>query len=128
MIRDVTETRRLEDLAALARAAVTAEQEHRGRYLPDTITTALFHVGLGLQAAIDLPAEATRPRITEALECLDEVIGQIRGAAFTDGNHQEATWLGQARLWRAVAESGCGGGDFDQAVVFGDAFAAGGGA
>ena len=90
VIRDVTETRRLEDLAALARAAVTAEQEHRGRYLPDTITTALFHVGLGLQAAIDLPAEATRPRITEALECLDEVIGQIRGAAFTDGNHHEA--------------------------------------
>ena len=128
VIRDVTETRRLEDLAALGRAAVTAEQEHRGRYLPDTITTALFHVGLGLQAAIDLPAEATRPRITEALECLDEVIGQIRGAAFTDGNHQEATWMGQARLWRAVAESGCGGGDFDQAVVFGDAFAAGGGA
>ncbi|HUN34524.1 MAG TPA: PAS domain S-box protein [Trebonia sp.] len=43
VIRDVTETRRLADLAALARAAVTAEQEHRGRDLLDTIITALFH-------------------------------------------------------------------------------------
>ncbi len=31
VIRDVTETPRLEDLAALVRAAVTAEQEHRAR-------------------------------------------------------------------------------------------------
>ncbi len=90
MIRDVTETRRLEELAALARAAVTAEQEHRGRDLPDTITTALFHVGLSLQAAFDLPAEATRQRITEALGRLDEIISQIRGTAFTDHNHQDA--------------------------------------
>ena len=43
VIRDVTETRRLADLAALARAAVTAEQEHRSRDLLDTIITALFH-------------------------------------------------------------------------------------
>jgi len=76
VIRDVTETRRLVDLAALARAAVTAEQEHRGRDLLDTIITALFHVGLGLQAAIDLPGEATKQGITEALGHLDEVITQ----------------------------------------------------
>jgi anti-anti-sigma factor len=89
VIRDVTETRRLEELA-LARAAVTAEQEHRGRDLPDTITTALFHVGLSLQDAFDLPVEATRQRIAEALESLDEVISQIRGAVFADGSHQDA--------------------------------------
>jgi two-component system, NarL family, sensor histidine kinase DevS len=85
----VTETRRLEDLAVLARTAVTAEQEHRGRDLPDTIITALFHVGLGLQTAIDLPAEAARQRITEAFGGLDEVISQIRGTAFTGNGHQD---------------------------------------
>jgi hypothetical protein len=88
-IRDVTETRPLEDLAVPARTAVTAEQEHRGRDLPDTIITALFHVGLGLQTAIDLPAEAARQRITEALGGLDEIISQIRGTAFTGNGHQD---------------------------------------
>lgn len=90
VIRDVTETRRLEDLAALVRAAVTAEQEHRARDLLDTIVTALFHVGLSLQASMDLSAEATRQRITEALGHLEEIIGQIRDTAFTSGNHQNA--------------------------------------
>jgi anti-anti-sigma factor len=56
VIRDVTETRRREDLAAPARAAVTAEQQHRRRDLLDTIITTLFDVGLSLQDSIDLPA------------------------------------------------------------------------
>jgi anti-anti-sigma factor len=89
VIRDVTETRRVGDLAALARAAVTAEQEHRGRGLLDTIITALFDVGLSLQATIDPPAEATRQRIAEALGHLDEVIGRLRDTAFTGGSHQD---------------------------------------
>jgi signal transduction histidine kinase len=90
VIRDVTETRPLEDLAARARAAVTAEQQRRGRDLLDTIIITLFDVGLSLQAAIDLPAQATRQRITEALGHLDEVIGQIRDTAYTGGNLQDA--------------------------------------
>jgi len=90
VIRDVTETRRREDLAARARTAVTAEQQHRGRDLLDTIITTLFDVGLSLQAAIDLPAEAVRQRITEALGDLDEVISHIRSTAYTSGNRRGA--------------------------------------
>lgn len=59
----------------------------RGRDRLDTIITSLFHVGLSLQAAGDLPPEATRQRITEALGHLDEVIRQIRDTAFTEANH-----------------------------------------
>jgi two-component system, NarL family, sensor histidine kinase DevS len=90
VIRDITGTRRRDDLAAPARTAATAEQEHRGRDLLDTIITTLFHAGLSLQAAIDLPAEAARQRITEALGHLDEVISHIRATAYTSGNHQDA--------------------------------------
>lgn len=89
VIRDVTETPRLEDLAAFVRAAVTAEQEHCARDLLDTIVAALFHVGLSLQASMDLSAEAAGPRITEALGHLEEVIRQIRDTAFTSGSHQD---------------------------------------
>jgi anti-anti-sigma factor len=90
VIRDITETRRREDLAARARTAVTAEQQHRGGDLLDTIITTLFDVGLSLQAAIDLSAEAAKQRITEALGDLDEVISHIRATAYTSGNHQHA--------------------------------------
>jgi anti-anti-sigma factor len=62
----------------------------RGRDRLDTIITSLFHVGLSLQAAGDLPPEATRQRVTEALGHLDEVIGQIRDTAFADANHYDA--------------------------------------
>jgi hypothetical protein len=67
VIRDITETRRREDLADLARAAVAAEQEHRGHELLDRVTNSLYHVGLSLQAAISLPADVARERIAEAL-------------------------------------------------------------
>ena len=83
VIRDVTETRRAEKLAGLATAAVAAEPAHRGQELLDTAITSLFHVGLSLQAAIDLPAELTRQRITEALGHLDDTIREIRTTAFT---------------------------------------------
>jgi PAS domain S-box-containing protein len=83
VIRDVTETRRAEKLAGLAAAAVAAKQAHRGRELLDTAITSLFHVGLSLQAAIDLPAELIRQRITEALGHLDDTIREIRNTAFT---------------------------------------------
>ena len=83
MIRDVTETRRLKDLADLAAAAVAAEQAHRGQHLLDTVITSLFGVGLGLQTAMDLPPELTRQRIAEALILLDETIREIRDTAFS---------------------------------------------
>jgi PAS domain S-box-containing protein len=80
VIRDITETRRAGELADLAAAAVAAEQAHRGQELLDTTITSLSHVRLSLQAAIDLPAELTRQRITEALGHLDDTIREIRDA------------------------------------------------
>ena len=75
------------DLEDLARAAVTAEQEYRSRELPDTVVTSRFHVGLGLQTAMDLPADAARQRIAAVLGQLDDTIRQIRGAVFAARDH-----------------------------------------
>ena len=82
VIRDVTETRRRDDLADLARAAV-AEQAHRGQELLDRIASSLFHVGVSLQAAIDLPSDVAKQRIAEALWHLDDTIREIRDHVFT---------------------------------------------
>jgi anti-anti-sigma factor len=87
VIRDITETRRREDLADLARAAVAAEQEHRGHELLDRVTNSLYHVGLSLQAAISLPADVARERIAEALRRLDDTVREIRDHAFTTRDH-----------------------------------------
>jgi anti-anti-sigma factor len=81
VIRDATEIRRREDLADLARAAV-AEQTHRGQELLDRVVHSLFSVGLSLQAAIDLPSDVARERITEALGRLDDTIHEIRDHLF----------------------------------------------
>jgi anti-anti-sigma factor len=83
LIRDLTGAQQLQDLASLARAAVTAEHERRSRELLDTVITRLFHVALSLQATTDLPAEVTRQRIAEALGHLDDTIREIRDTAFT---------------------------------------------
>jgi anti-anti-sigma factor len=80
VIRDITETRLAGELADLAAAAVAAEQAHRSQELLDTTITRLSHVGLSLQAAIDLPAELIRQRIAEALGHLDDTIREIRDA------------------------------------------------
>ncbi len=55
--------------------------------LLDTVITSLSSVGLSLQAATDLPAEATRQRIAEAIGHLDEIIREVRGAAFAHRDH-----------------------------------------
>jgi two-component system, LuxR family, sensor kinase FixL len=82
VIRDATQARRREDLADLARAAV-AEQTQRDRELLDRVAHNLFHVGVSLQAAVDLPSEVARERIAEALDRLDDTIHEIRDSAFT---------------------------------------------
>ncbi len=87
VVRDVTETRRLEDLVSLARTAVAAEEEHRSAELLDTVVTTLFHVGLSLQACIGQPAEITSQRISEVLENLDRTIRHIRDTAFAIATH-----------------------------------------
>lgn len=83
-VRDVTETRRMDGLAAVAMAAAGAEQARHGRQL-DMIVTSMFSVGLGLQAAMDKPAEAAGQHIAEALRDLDEAIRRIRDIAFSSG-------------------------------------------
>jgi len=82
VIRDASEARRRDDLADLARAAI-AEHTRRDQELLDRIVHALFRVGLGLQAAADLPGELARERITEALGELDDTIHEIRDYAFS---------------------------------------------
>ena len=83
IIRDITEARRLEDLADLAREAVAAEHANYDRALLDTITSRIYRVGLSLQSAPDLPAERARQVIGEALSSLDDMLQEIRAAAFT---------------------------------------------
>jgi anti-sigma B factor antagonist len=51
--------------------------------LMDTVITDLFHAGLSLQTALDLPADAARQHIEQALADLDGIIRQIRDAVFT---------------------------------------------
>lgn len=84
VIRDVTETRRRDDLADLARSAVS-DQAHLTKDLLDRVANHLFQVGLSLQAAANLPGDVARDRLTEALDRLDDVIHEIRDYAFTIG-------------------------------------------
>ena len=83
VIRDVTQARKLADLADLARAAAAARQAHGSQELLDSVTTSLYHVGLSLQAAADLPHDAASKGIAEALRHLDDTIREIRDNAFT---------------------------------------------
>jgi len=82
VIRDATESRRLDDLTVLARAAAAPEQAHQGRDLFDRVVNGLFQVGLSLQEAIDLPHDVAISRITEALQRLDDAIHEIRDHLF----------------------------------------------
>jgi len=79
----VTRAWRQEVIANLAWAAVAAEQAPHRQELLDRISTSLLHVGLSLNAAMDLPADEARERIAEALQHLDDTIRQIRDAAFS---------------------------------------------
>jgi anti-sigma B factor antagonist len=80
----------LSDENGIIPTAVTAEQEHRDREPFDTIITSLFHVGLRLQAAMDLPADAAREHIAAAVGYLDETIREVRDTAFTARRHETA--------------------------------------
>jgi anti-anti-sigma factor len=48
---------------------------------------SIFNVGLILQAAIDLPSDATVQRITEALQRLDDAVREIRDHVFAECGH-----------------------------------------
>lgn len=87
VIRDVTEDLPRADLADLARAAATAEQARRGRVLLDRVVNGLLHVGLSLQAAIDLPHDVAVQQIADALRHLDDTIREIHDHVFADHDH-----------------------------------------
>jgi anti-anti-sigma factor len=78
VVRDMTGSRPHADLADLAHAAIAAGTGDRGRELLDRVVSGLFHVGLSLQHAIELPHDAARERIAEALGRLDDTIREIR--------------------------------------------------
>jgi hypothetical protein len=61
IIRDITGTGRLDDLAGMAWDAAEAQRGHL--QLLDAVITGVFHAGLGLQAAEGLPADDARHRI-----------------------------------------------------------------
>jgi anti-anti-sigma factor len=90
VIRDVTETRRRDDLAELARSAV-ADQTQVTTELMNRVVQHLFQVGLSLQDAGDLPADVLRKRLAAALDQLDDVIHEIRDYAFTSGGASGGT-------------------------------------
>ena len=82
VVRDVAAARWQHDLGELARAAAAAERSHRSQELLDRVVHRLFNVGLSLQNAVDLPAEAARLRIEEAVSHLDDAIREIRDHVF----------------------------------------------
>ena len=73
--------KRAEGMPGRGSGDVTAAQQAHLRML-DAVITGLFHVRLSLQAALDLPADPARKRIEEALDDLDDVIGEIRDTVF----------------------------------------------
>lgn len=81
VVRDITQPLRRDDLADLAKAAA-AEQAHHAQELLNQVVHSLFHAGLSLQAAADLPAEVARERIGDALGRLDDTIHEVRDHAF----------------------------------------------
>jgi hypothetical protein len=69
-------------------AVPPAEQAHRSLELFDTVITSVFHAGLSLQVAMDLPADAAREHIAAAVASLDETIREVRDTAFTARGHE----------------------------------------
>jgi len=88
VIRDATATRPPGDLADLARSAVGSQSGLVGDLL-GRVVDGLFRVGLSLQAAAELPGDVARERLAEALDRLDDVIGEIRDYVFIPGGEGE---------------------------------------
>jgi anti-anti-sigma factor len=85
VIIDASAPRRRDDVVSLAMGAAGG-QPAANRDLLDRVVHRLFQVGLTLQAACGLPAEAARTRLGEALDQLDDAIQEIRDYAFASGD------------------------------------------
>ena len=84
VILDASAPRRRADVFSLAMGAAGGPSPAT-RDLLDRVVHRLFQVGLTLQSAGRLPAEAARTRIGEALDQLDDAILQIRDYVFVSG-------------------------------------------
>lgn len=84
VVRDAAHAQQADDLSILLQAAAAREAEG-SRDLLDRVVASLFHAGMSLQAAADLPADVARGRISEALRRLDDVIHEIRDHVFRSG-------------------------------------------
>jgi anti-anti-sigma factor len=73
VVRDITADRHL-----------AGQQAQPAQELLGRIVTALYQVGIGLQTAVELPRDTATQRIEEALGTLNDLISEIRDAAFAD--------------------------------------------
>ena len=81
VIRSATQAVHRDDLADLVWDAVAGQARHTHDLL-DRVVNGVFHVGLSLQTAIDIPAETARERLTDALQRLDDTVHEIRDHVF----------------------------------------------
>jgi anti-anti-sigma factor len=109
VVRRVLSVNGLDRLVAVypdlnAAAAGAGRREHRTQTvdpaarteeLLDVAVAGIFDVSLILQAAIDLPPDATTQRITEALRRLDDVVREIRDHVLA--GHDRSAESGLAR-------------------------------
>jgi len=81
VIRSATQAVHRDDLTDLVWDAVAGQARHTHDLL-DRVVNGVFHVGLSLQTAIDMPAETARERLTDALQRLDDTVHEIRDHVF----------------------------------------------
>ncbi len=84
VVRNAVHAQQRDDLATLLSAAAAHEAE-RSRELMDRVVSGLFHAGLSLRAAADLPADVARERISDALRRLDDAVHEIRDHVLRSG-------------------------------------------
>jgi len=94
-------------------AVIAGQVAHAGELL-DSVAHNIFIVGLMLEAAVGLPRDDAAQRIAEALDRLDDVVGEIRDHVLTDrseGTRPVSAWklppdvLGRSALARNRAAS-----------------------
>jgi len=81
VVRETAQPQQRDDLAVLLSAAAAQEAED-SRGLLDRVVASLFHAGLCLEGAADMPADVARERISQALRRLDDTIHEIRDHVF----------------------------------------------
>jgi anti-anti-sigma factor len=68
--------------------AAAAQRADRAEDLLEWAVSSIFNVGMSLQAAVDLPGNLTKQRITEALGRLDHVVREIRHHVLAEHGQQ----------------------------------------